>query len=234
MKQIVSIAAILFSLSVCGAHAFEIEGEYTYAEKGYTGSLTIAETHLEPRLITVNLNTVENKTAHTCSLDAVGDRMKSPDGKVLAVFIAKDENGADVTDLNGNRYRFTITFTPHGAKIDNFQGMNAFCGMGGRLSGSYKKDSSRSDEASREDKATEVCSGYVEVKKECFHSAARGVSAAKGLKSVKKGVYDDALYNAACQDGYASFGRAGKIKESQLNQALQSDYARCYEDLMNE
>ena len=81
--------------------------------------------------------------------------------------------------------------------------------------------------------AIRVCSEYSRVKKACYYKAVKGVLPVNGMKGIKKEKnVSNELYDLACQEGFAAFGRAGKIPDKQVNQAMQASYSQCYEELI--
>jgi len=217
------VATLLFASEV---YAFNIGGKYNYNEKGYSGTMFVTETQNIPTVITVKIESVENEFAHTCSVEAKGERLISSDDEISASII--------VTDDYFDEGRFVITFTPYSASIGDLDNIHA-CGIKGDFSGKWKKDGvSQPIQSNKEGLATGLCSEYIKIKKYCFNKAVKGILPNNAIKSINNLKYDPKLYNNACQEGYAAFGRVGNIKQSALNQALQSDYANCYNKIMKE
>jgi len=228
--KFISIITIVL-LQASFVFAFNVDGKYTYKEGGCTGHMDVIENDygMDPHII-VKISTACTEQAHTCEYEVKGVRVISTADAISTQFESiPDEYTKDLDPA-----KFSIDFTKYGATI-KISERGPYCGLNGYYGGKWTKDGVKQPaEKNRAKEATQICSEYIRIKKECYYKAKKGVFPDKAISSLKKTKIPEEVRDAACRDGFAAYGRAGDIKEGILKKALQQDFTQCYNELTKE
>ena len=213
------------------SYAFEPAGKYTFAEPGFSGEMVVNESPQIPRIMKMALATDQKMSGHTCNVAARGERFMEMGDEITEKFTTvKTEYEDEVAE-------FYVTFTPYGATIKDLEDgkHSMLCGMNGSFTGKWTKDGVK--QPAKKDKskeATDFCSEYIRIKKDCYKKAKKGMFPDKAIASLKKTKIPEEARDDACRGGFSAYGRAGNVKESDLNIALQNEFAKCHEQLTKE
>jgi len=220
------IMFLIFLFVKCNLiYAFTPDGKYTFKETDCSGQLEVMENDfgMDPHIV-VKILTVCTNQAHICELEAKGTRVLTTADKITAQFtsIKNDDN---------EPAKFDIEFSNFGAKI-NASERGSFCGLNAYFEGSWHKDGVKQPKQKNKAKeATNFCSEYIRIKKDCYYKARKGLFADNAIKSLKKATIGEEARDSACRDGFSAYGRAGNLKNSVITKALQQEFTQCYEEL---
>jgi len=122
MKRLILVMVMV--LMAGQAWAFDPSGNYSFKEKGMSGSMEVKEVGTS---ITLKLDTVNSQT-NMCDLEAKGERVISSDKSIDASFVVKE-----------SEVKFEVVFTPKGATIKMVSEGGNDCGMNAYFDGKWSK-----------------------------------------------------------------------------------------------
>jgi hypothetical protein len=128
MKKSSIVAAIL--LLAGQAWAFDPSGNYSFNEKGMSGSMEVKETG---NTISIKLDTVSSQ-ANMCELEAKGERVISSNKSINTMFVMPK------SDPDSDERRFEVVFTPKRAVIKTVSHGAPVCGLDAYYDGKWSKD----------------------------------------------------------------------------------------------
>lgn len=110
--------------------AFDPSGNYSFKEKGMSGSMEVKEIGTT---LSIKLDTVSSQ-ANMCELEAKGKRVISSNKSINTMF-AMSKDDADFEER-----RFEVVFTPKGAVIKTISHGAPVCGLNAYYDGKWSKD----------------------------------------------------------------------------------------------
>lgn len=128
MKNHCIIAGIL--LLAGQAFAFDPSGNYSFKEKGMSGSMEVKDTGT---MLSIKLDTVSSQ-ANMCELEAKGERVISSNKSINTMFAMPKD------DPDSEERRFEVVFTPKGAVIKTISHGTPVCGLNAYYDGKWSKD----------------------------------------------------------------------------------------------
>lgn len=137
MKRIVLV--VMAVLVVAGqAWSFDPSGNYTFKEKGMSGSMEVKEVPAPKggTVIQIKLDSMNSQT-NMCDVATTGERIISSDNSIEADFAIPKE------DYQEEQTKFTIKFSPKGAVINVQSGTTNVCGMNAYFDGKWAKNSAK-------------------------------------------------------------------------------------------
>ena len=83
---------------------------------------------------------------------------------------------------------------------------------------------------SLQEEATQVCSEYARIFKECYTKASNGVSPAQAKNDIKSERLEAEIIDMSCREGFTEHGRLGGISSPELNKMTSSMFSNCFND----
>jgi hypothetical protein len=81
---------------------------------------------------------------------------------------------------------------------------------------------------SLQEEATQVCSEYARVFKECYMKASNGVPPAQAKDDIKSQRLDTEMIDTSCRDGFTEHGRLGGVSSPEINKMTSLIFSNCF------